>query len=500
MVAAQVPMGNSVPPTPNIGGPAQPPAAGNTNPPASPNRGGNAPAGESPGIPTPDFEDARSPNFGDVDTPNFGQIDSPDFGDLELPNFGDQRLPQFGDLRTPDFSDAESPDFSDLDTPDFAEGTSPASNSADRGDVISQDPTLLFTSPLESSGHLGESVAVELDLESSVLAGEEQEFGLIVDTTGNRLIVSDVAEGSLIASSGLQVGDQILAVERTWIRSYEQWIEELTQAIAGDGRAWLLVLREGERVWISLDPAIGLRPRLGVNTTLDNRIVTISNVVAGTAAAAAGLLVGDIIREANGVTITSHGKLLDSILMAARNEGRLELLVERDGTEIPIIAQVERLQISIDSGAGTNYATDLTSDEVADELSDAGLEDAAEDITSLYDLSDALLTATEDIEARAANGIRNDAREAAEIARKIHEEVREIRGRSTAATQGRVDRLVASTEQLDQILTAMAIKNVANVAEPMAAAQRAIGDLRGSLEAFEASLGTPVVPESREVP
>lgn len=481
---------------------AAPPATAPANGPPAGQNSGNPPGATD--APTPNFNDLQSPAFGDLDTPNFGQVDLPNFGNLQGPDFSDLRVPNFNDLNNPDFSDVDNPDIADVDNPEITEQDSPQVDTPDatntnaatsNADAVNRPANQLFTSPAEASGFLGESVPLRLDLESTVLAGRASEFGLHFNTTRNRLVVASLDEGSLCEDCGLQVGDQLLAVERIWIRNYEQLSAELMEAIAGDGRAWVLVSRDGEQTWVSLDLAVGLRPTLGVNTLLHDGAVILSNVGSESAAEVAGLRVGDIILAVNGGEITSHGQLLDAVMLSAMNDGRMELVISRDGDERHLVAEVERLAIAATPGTGNDFTADSVAGRVSEELNDEGLTFAAETIDGVFDSANELLTATEGMAARTEGSVHDDAQTAAVLAREIKDAVQELDTNSAAAIQGSLGQLMSKADELDRRLTSLAIEDLGDADESLAAARESVSDLRESLDALSSSIsganGTP---------
>lgn len=201
-------------------------------------------------------------------------------------------------------------------------------------------PTNLFLSPA-SGATLGENVPVALKLTNPALASVAGNLGLRVDTRNNRLRVAGVGTGTIAAAAGLHAGDQILAVNRVWVRSFDQFSQDLSTAISADGRAWLYVSRGGVPQWVDLGFSGVVPPRLGVNMETVQGVVSVTNVIAGSVAASAGLRVGDQILAVNGTRITSDDELIAAVGLAAQSDGILALRIRRNGVEQQVDATVQ---------------------------------------------------------------------------------------------------------------------------------------------------------------
>ena len=221
-------------------------------------------------------------------------------------------------------------------------------------------PTHLFVSPA-AGATLGAHVPVRLQLTNAALVGAAANLGLGVDTRNNRLRVAGVGTGTIASAAGLRVGDQILAVNRVWVRSFDQFTLDLATAVSADGQAWLYVDRGGVPQWIDLRFSGIVQPRLGVNMETVQGVVSVTNVIAGSVAASAGLRVGDQILAVNGVRITSDAELIAAVGLAAQADGHLALLIRRDGAEQQVNAMVQTTA-SVDGGPVVDTGGAVTAD------------------------------------------------------------------------------------------------------------------------------------------
>jgi len=95
--------------------------------------------------------------------------------------------------------------------------------------------------------------ASQFRVQSETGAEGEAALGVTLQAGDNSLSVGTVTEGSIGANAGLQSGDQILAVEREWVNSPEQFRTQLQAAAEQDGKAWIYVERDGSRQWVQAD-------------------------------------------------------------------------------------------------------------------------------------------------------------------------------------------------------------------------------------------------------
>jgi len=180
---------------------------------------------------------------------------------------------------------------------------------------------------------------VDRNLSGSVQGGQnsisdlQQDLGMQFTATGNGMRVGNVKAGSLSSRAGFQVGDEILAVERSWVRSPNQFLSQLASAAQTSGRAWVLVNRGGQQAWVNTTINGASRPTLGVLANDQGGIMRIAEVTQGSAAANAGLRAGDQVIAVNGKEIKSFADLTANIRAAAATNGQLDLTISRDGVE-----------------------------------------------------------------------------------------------------------------------------------------------------------------------
>lgn len=321
-------------------------------------------------------------------------------------------------------------------------------------------PGTLFSSPSVDSGFLGEAVPLKLELGSSAFATQSEELGLNLNTTGNRLAVGEIDSGSLAAGFGFQAGDELMAIERSWIRSYDQFSSQLAAELEGDGRAWVLVRRDGQQQWVNFDVASRSRPKLGVNTSSTDGALSIANVTEGSAAAAAGLQAGDQLVSINGTEIHSHGQLLDALTAAGMNDGVLAMVVSRNGVTQNLMAEVG--QITQASGA------------IAGTLNTQAMANVAAS-------SDDLVSVTEQIAGSVQGAAQAEAQEINSLAQQLQSDVTELQGDAAGDIAQRLGTTQSTVDELEQRLGALTGDNVDAVQDQIAEARQTILEIRQSL-------------------
>lgn len=164
--------------------------------------------------------------------------------------------------------------------------------------------------------------------------------------TGLRPWVGQVAPDSPAAQAGMQVGDEILAVNDTSTRTWRQVLQALAVASVQGGEV-LMQVQDAQglpdsRAWRPLGDVaerpdlldhLGLQPKQPVMPPV------IGRVLAGEAAEQAGLQTGDRIVSADGVMIAGW---LDWVAyVRARPEQVIRLVVERVGLTESLLLQPE---------------------------------------------------------------------------------------------------------------------------------------------------------------
>lgn len=164
--------------------------------------------------------------------------------------------------------------------------------------------------------------------------------------TGLRPWVGQVMPDSPAMQAGMQVGDEILAVNDTPTKTWRQVLQALAVASVQGGEVVVQVRdaqgRSDWRLWslpgdiaerTELLHELGLQPKQPVIPPL------IGRVLAGGAAAQAGLQVGDRIVSADGVAITNWSDWVATI--RARPDEMIRLVVERSGLTESLVLRPE---------------------------------------------------------------------------------------------------------------------------------------------------------------
>ena len=171
-------------------------------------------------------------------------------------------------------------------------------------------------------------------------AGQAQNLGGMIDVRNGQLFVSQVDAAGLMGSAGFQVGDQITAIDRNWVRSPAELSNRLAAAAEAGGNAFVYITRDGVNQWLNVDFAAAARPLLGVEMNDDGGRVVLSAVTQGSAAVDAGLQVGDQVLAINGSTITTAADMAAQVAAAADVSGQLEIDIVRDGVRQTVQAVV----------------------------------------------------------------------------------------------------------------------------------------------------------------
>jgi len=187
-----------------------------------------------------------------------------------------------------------------------------------------------FSAPRSGSPDFNKNLPVRLNAQSIQGLGQQGSLGLNVDTTGRSLKVGKVETGSLAANAGLQANDEIMAVNKSWVNSTEQFRNDLSASLQSQGRAWVMVNRNGEQKWLNMDADGAARSAMGTSYSVENGQLKVTNVFDGFAGASSGLKVGDRIVSINGQKITTRANYLSQISSNAGSD--VEIVVDRNGT------------------------------------------------------------------------------------------------------------------------------------------------------------------------
>jgi hypothetical protein len=247
-----------------------------------------------------------------------------------------------------------------------------------------------FTSPSNGNAFLGNNVPVKLDGATNTVAGQAGNLGLAVDTRNNRLRVANIDSGSIAGMAGLKAGDELLAINRNWIKSYDGFVQSLSSSLGTDGRAWLLVNRNGQNQWLNLASTGDGQPRLGIDMMTRDGMVTVSNITQGSAAAIAGLRVGDQIVSMNGKPILKDDDVVAAVSSATKTNGDLLVGIRRNGVEQSLNATIK----STTSTTG-NVSSSLSATAESFTSIDADLKDISRMVQA--DLREPLQTVQDDV-------------------------------------------------------------------------------------------------------
>lgn len=204
-----------------------------------------------------------------------------------------------------------------------------------------------FQSPANGSANFNENLPVRLNGQTIQGLGQQGSLGFNVDTTGRNLKVKNVETGSLAASAGLRADDEILAVNRSWVSSTDQFRNDLSNSLQSQGRAWVMVRRNGSEQWLNIDADGAARSAMGASYSVNNGQLQVTNVFDGFAAADAGLAVGDRIVSINGEKISSRADFLSQINSNAGSA--VDIVVDRDGATEQLSATLGSAKNSVAS-------------------------------------------------------------------------------------------------------------------------------------------------------
>lgn len=198
-----------------------------------------------------------------------------------------------------------------------------------------------------SIGVTGANVAtsgVPLQLDSQWVSrfGTNLNLGLTLAPSGNRMQIAGL-NANAWGAAGFQVGDQILAVNRSWVSSPQELQGQLSRGLLNEGRAWVYVNRNGTAQWVNVDFTGRSRGMLGVRVLDQSGAVSVAGVYPGSFALRAGLQQGDEIMSVNGVAITSHDDLVNQLRAARTGNGEVSLVVRRNGVEQTIEMMINQV-------------------------------------------------------------------------------------------------------------------------------------------------------------
>jgi hypothetical protein len=117
-------------------------------------------------------------------------------------------------------------------------------NNANNGNLVGNNVPLTISGPQGSQG--------------------TTPLGALIDSRNGRLLVRQVQADSLLSKAGVQSGDQLLAVDRQWVRSMGDLSSRLSAVAQNGGTAVLYLDRNGVKQWLNVDFSSNTRPQLGI--------------------------------------------------------------------------------------------------------------------------------------------------------------------------------------------------------------------------------------------
>lgn len=166
---------------------------------------------------------------------------------------------------------------------------------------------------------------------------------LTLGETGIRPLIGEVKPDTPAARAGLQVGDEMLAINGQRTPTWSLAMQELATASVGSAELHIQVRDDGGEVQARVMPSSEVgdlaetKDLLGHIGLVPERPVVppvFGEVLEGEAAEAAGLRDGDRILKADGKTVPDWGYWVDYV--RARPGETIELQVERDGARLEV--------------------------------------------------------------------------------------------------------------------------------------------------------------------
>lgn len=176
-------------------------------------------------------------------------------------------------------------------------------------------------------GDLGTTLNQQLNLD------QNGSFGLQLANGG--IVVDSVAQGSIAQQLGLSQGDQILAINNSWVQTSGDISSQLGASLTENGYAWIYVNQNGQERWVQFDPANMNKPSIGVRIDDTEGQVKVLRVTPDSPAAQAGLKAGDIVMSVNGEQISTNQQLISTI-QGSDSNSKLALTVNRNGQQMRI--------------------------------------------------------------------------------------------------------------------------------------------------------------------
>ncbi|MEZ6041131.1 MAG: PDZ domain-containing protein [Planctomycetaceae bacterium] len=302
--------------------------------------------------------------------------------------------------------------------------------------------------------------------------GANGNVGFSVDTTGKSLKIQEVKAGTLAAKAGFKSGDEILAVDRQWVKSVAQFQADLATALSSTGHAWVMVDRKGKQDWVSLDADGETRSALGTAYKVDDDGVTVTKVFDGFAGADAGLKTGDQIVSINGTSVQSRNDFLAATTANAGSD--VAVLINRSGVQktlnvtLPASQHLSANISATDSQKATSQVSQLNQhvsglSETLGRLTDSGIAGVTERVSSLND-SIASLQKTTSAAAESGKGLTADQiRFVISEASKVRASLESLGLQASGQASTDVNAALANTIAVQSEITSMAKVNDAAI-------------------------------------
>lgn len=263
--------------------------------------------------------------------PNLGSNTGPNLGSNLAPNAGPNVGSTNSNLGTNASSNLAPNTSGQLTTPSATTSSQRSPALTPGGNSVTEpNRTIPVLPPLDRAV---QGVPSTTDFRNNFTSSLSNDLGMRFSSSSTGLQLQGFESGSLSASAGFRAGDEILAVNRSWIRSRGQLLSTLGSAASTDGRAWVLVNRGGRRMWVNLPLKSAPRPALGIVVNDSSGAVRIKEVAHGSVAERDGLRVGDEVISANSTAIRTSDELIASVRAAAASDGHISLTVRRNGNE-----------------------------------------------------------------------------------------------------------------------------------------------------------------------
>ena len=175
-------------------------------------------------------------------------------------------------------------------------------------------------------------------------------LGVSIDDTDGSLLVTAVQPGSPAAGAGVETGDEIVSVDGDAVATLDELRERLA-AVERGTEYELALTRDGEALTLDVErPALVLdgsrfqfatgRAQLGVTVEETDHGPRVVSVTPGSAAAEAGIEIGDLIASIDGESVHDIAQLRELVAAHAAGDS-VEVGVDRDGESLTLEASLQ---------------------------------------------------------------------------------------------------------------------------------------------------------------